>query len=48
MAIDPSRAGDNHGRGIAQANAVSFDKLVYNPRGNQAIAFVSGQAKLEW
>lgn len=48
MVIDPSRAGDNHGRGIAQANAISFDKLTYNETGNQAIAFVSGNERLEW
>lgn len=48
MQIDPARAGDNHGRGIAQANTISFDKLVYNEKGNQAIAFVSREKKLEW
>lgn len=46
--IEPSRARDNHGRGIAQANAVSFDKLTYNEQGNQAIAFVSKTQKIEW
>lgn len=48
MTIEPARAGDNHGRGIAQANAVSFDKLTYNEQGNQAIAFVGGSPQLEW
>ncbi len=48
MNIDPSRAGDNHGRGIAQANAVSFDKLTYNEKGNQAIAFVNNKISLKW
>ncbi|MCE7887597.1 MAG: response regulator [Alphaproteobacteria bacterium PRO2] len=48
MTIEPARAGDNHGRGIAQANAVSFDKLTYNQQGNQAIAFVGGSPQLEW
>jgi anti-sigma regulatory factor (Ser/Thr protein kinase) len=48
MMIDPSRAGDNHGRGIAQANAVSFDKLAYNAKGNQVVAFVSSHQQLEW
>jgi two-component system, cell cycle response regulator len=48
MTIDPSRAGDNHGRGIAQANAVSFDKLAYNPAGNQVVAFVGSQPPIEW
>ncbi|MGE0251550.1 MAG: response regulator [Dongiaceae bacterium] len=44
--LDPKRAGDNHGRGIAQANIVSFDRLSYNPRGNQVTAFVSFSAPL--
>lgn len=48
MRIDPSRAGDNHGRGIAQANALSFDKLAYNDIGNKAIAFVGRKKNLEW
>lgn len=48
MSIDPSRAGDNHGRGIAQANALSFDKLTYNADGNQAVAFSGRQKNLEW
>lgn len=48
MKIDPSRAGDNHGRGIAQANTMSFDKLTYNEKGNQAVAFVGNEQQLEW
>ena len=48
MQIDPSRAGDNHGRGIAQANTMSFDKLTYNEKGNQAVAFVGYEQQLEW
>lgn len=48
MRIDHSRAGDNHGRGIAQANATSFDKLTYNDKGNQVIAFVGLEKQLEW
>lgn len=48
MNIDPSRASDNHGRGIAQANAVSFDKLTFNEKGNQAIAFVNNKVSLKW
>jgi CheY-like chemotaxis protein len=46
--IDPARAGHNHGRGIAQANTMSFDKLTYNERGNQAAAFVGINKQLEW
>ncbi len=48
MSIEPSRAKDNHGRGIAQANAISFDKLTYNEQGNQAIAFVNKEKQIEW
>lgn len=48
MSIDPARAADNHGRGIAQANALSFDRLTYNAQGNQAVAFVGHQKRLEW
>jgi len=48
MTIDPGRAGDNHGRGIAQARAVSFDKLTYNEKGNQAVAFASLESRMEW
>lgn len=52
LTIDPSRTNDNHGRGIAQANAQSFDALRYNAKGNQvlAVAYTSrDQAQtLEW
>lgn len=48
MKIDPARAGDNHGRGIAQANTMSFDRLTYNEKGNQAVAFVGKEKQLEW
>lgn len=48
LTIDPARAEDNHGRGIAQAATVSFDKLSYNEAGNQAIAFVGEHKDLEW
>ncbi len=48
MSIEPSRAKDNHGRGIAQANALSFDKLTYNESGNQAIAYVSKTQQIQW
>ncbi|MAR56977.1 MAG: hypothetical protein CMM93_07320 [Rickettsiales bacterium] len=48
LTIDPARAGDNHGRGIAQARAISFDKLTYNESGNKVIAYVSNIPQLEW
>lgn len=52
LMIDPSRTQDNHGRGIAQANAQSFDQLKYNAKGNQVLVVVlNNQAqthRLEW
>lgn len=48
MTIDPSRASDTHGRGIAQAKAISFDKLTYNEKGNQVVAFMHKTQHLEW
>jgi len=48
VSIDPARASDSHGRGIAQANAVAFDKLSYNESGNQVLAFMSDTPKLDW
>lgn len=48
MTIDPARAGDHHGRGIAQARALSFDKLTYNESGNKAVAFVRHKGQLDW
>ncbi len=38
LEFDPSRASHNHGRGIAMANMIAFDRLVYNDRGNQVTA----------
>lgn len=38
LEIDPSRATDNHGRGIAIANMMCFDRLSYNQRGNVVTA----------
>lgn len=46
--IDPARAKDNHGRGIAQARAVSFDALKYNTAGNVATAIVREEEELQW
>lgn len=48
MTVDPSRAGDSHGRGIALACAKSFDKVTYNEAGNQAVTFVSKRLRLQW
>lgn len=46
--IDPARAKDNHGRGIAQARAVSFDELKYNTAGNVVTAIVREKEALQW
>lgn len=35
--IDPARAGQKHGRGIALAKSLSFEKITYNEAGNQVI-----------
>ncbi len=48
MEIDPSRATQNHGRGIAIANAACFNKVIYNDKGNQVIATVLRKEELEW
>ena len=48
LLIDPSRASASTGRGIAQAATASFDKLVYNQAGNQAVGFVKAVGELEW
>lgn len=41
MEVEPSRATHNHGRGIAMANMLSFDKMVYNEKGNQVTCSVT-------
>jgi len=43
LEFDPSRASHNHGRGIAMANTISFDKLIYNKQGNQVTAVMQRQ-----
>lgn len=48
MMIDPARSTNAHGRGIAQANAVSFDKLAFNEAGNQVVAFARYNTKPLW
>jgi len=40
LEINPSRAMDNHGRGIARTNMACFDELSYNTKGNQVTASV--------
>jgi len=36
--IEPSRAFDNHGRGIVIARTLSFDSLEYRGCGNEVVA----------
>ncbi len=48
LQVDPSRASHNHGRGIAQANAISFDKITFNESGNEVTGFVGNDKPLEW
>ncbi len=43
MELNPTRASDNHGRGIALANATSFDRLTYNKIGNKVIGFMENE-----
>jgi two-component system, cell cycle response regulator len=45
LQLDPARAGDNHGHGIAQAKLVSFDLLTYNEAGNEVTALCWAPAK---
>jgi len=49
--IDPARATAGHGRGIARARLLAFDKLAYNESGNQVTAVVqaaSSNTGLKW
>ena len=38
LSIDPARASDSHGRGIARAAATCFDKVSFNDPGNRVVA----------
>jgi hypothetical protein len=40
LQISPERVFDNHGRGIAMAGAVSFDRIEYRGNGNEVVGFV--------
>lgn len=46
--VDPSRALENHGRGIAQAHSMSFDRISYNDAGNEVTAFVANDSDIDW
>lgn len=41
LEVHPKRAFDNHGRGIAIARAMSFDRVEYHGAGNEVVATVS-------
>lgn len=41
LEISPERAFDNHGRGIAMARMVSFDRVEYLGNGSQVLAAIS-------
>lgn len=43
MDVDPSRAMHNHGRGIAMANMLCFNKLIYNEKGNQVTGVIEAE-----
>ncbi len=45
MEVDPSRAMHNHGRGIAMANMLCFNKLVYNEKGNQVTGIIESDTR---
>ncbi|MFT5701770.1 MAG: two-component system cell cycle response regulator [Desulforhopalus sp.] len=40
LCVAPERATHKHGRGIAMANMMSFDQLIYNEKGNTVIGTV--------
>lgn len=40
LSVDPARAFDNHGRGIAMARAMSFDHVEYRGNGSEVLAVV--------
>lgn len=48
MEIDPARALDPHGRGIAQANKISFDRIEYNDKGNIVTAVSTLSSAIDW
>lgn len=43
LRIAPERCSDNHGRGIAMASVISFDKLEYKGKGNEVVATIKLQ-----
>lgn len=43
MTINPERVFDNHGRGIAMANKLSFSRIEYKGKGNKVLAIVRAE-----
>ncbi len=43
LELSPERALDSHGRGIAMANSVSFDRIEYRGKGNEVCVTVVNQ-----
>lgn len=41
LEMSPDRAVDYHGRGIALSKALSFDKVEYNPPGNEVVCKIN-------
>lgn len=48
LVVDPARSSAPCGRGIARANTLIFDKLVYNETGNEATALMRLQKTARW
>lgn len=46
--IDPARADERSGRGIARARGLSFDEISYNAAGNQAVVFCKNGPGMTW
>ena len=47
MDMDPARAFDTHGRGIAMSRMISFDHIEYHGRGNEVVVAVSLETEAE-
>ena len=48
LEIDPARALDTHGRGIAQAHKICFDEISYNDKGNAVTAVSKIGSGITW
>ena len=43
LALNPDRAFDSHGRGIAMAKSISFDQIEFRGNGNEVSVSVINQ-----